>query len=408
MCSGGDWKNPQLQATNSPSKQKAREGGHSKERKFENLSSNIFNDEGVDSRPLYTEGMEKVAYGSTAEWTTQAGTDKIINRGSTKVDTYQKRQNQLSSQVLDATDYQGHAPMTKKKFTDKADEAERRNNHNYSNALGTGPTSPKKGPASPGRKPHPDLVGDLKSELKKDFTGYDHKVQKRNQLSSALDTHSFTSPSKQSGPAPKMQTPDKTGEMVKKQSRAAKVRDLSSDLLGTGETTAKYLDKSHKNEVYDLDLKGLPANADKISVKTALGIKHVIEVTVNHDNLTNDCNGTGRVKLRLNPGENIEQVKLNLLKEGLGVQEHKENPNKKPAFTTAQTLRTKSPTKEVRAIDAKIANLSSGGGPDLFGSALGGQQASYAAKEHDGELNSARKAAEAESLTMSNWKATRK
>lgn len=87
-------------------------------------------------------------------------------------------------------------------------------------------------------------------------------------MCSALDTHSFTSPVKGSGPSmAKMQTPDKTGDNVPKQSRAAKVRDLSSDLLGTGETTAKYIDKSHKNEVHDLDLKGLPANADKISIK---------------------------------------------------------------------------------------------------------------------------------------------
>ena len=34
-------------------------------------------DNEVADRPLYTEGTEKVAFGSNAEWTTQAGTDKI-------------------------------------------------------------------------------------------------------------------------------------------------------------------------------------------------------------------------------------------------------------------------------------------------------------------------------------------
>lgn len=39
---------------------------------------------------------------------------KPMNGGSNKVDTYAKRQQQLSSQVFDAPDYSGYAPISKK------------------------------------------------------------------------------------------------------------------------------------------------------------------------------------------------------------------------------------------------------------------------------------------------------
>lgn len=83
----------------------------------------------------------------------------------------------------------------------------------------------------------------------------------------------------------------------------------------------------------DLVIKGLPKHADEIMLKKAAQIKHVISAKVDHDSITNDCVGTGRVKLRLAPEEDLETVKLRYLKEGYSVMEHEENPKKKSNFT---------------------------------------------------------------------------
>ena len=63
-------------------------------------------------------------------------------------------------------------------------------------------------------------------------------------------------------------------------------------------------------------------------------MKHVISATLDVDKLTNSCVGTGRVKLRLGPNENLDQVRDNYEKCGFIVNEHTENPRKKPAFTS--------------------------------------------------------------------------
>jgi len=62
-------------------------------------------------------------------------------------------------------------------------------------------------------------------------------------------------------------------------------------------------------------------------------VKHVITVVVDHDSITNACVGTGRIKMRLGPNENIENVKIQYLKAGYGITDHEENPKKKSAFT---------------------------------------------------------------------------
>jgi len=56
-----------------------------------------------------------------------------------------------------------------------------------------------------------------------------------------------------------------------------------------------------KNQVIDLDLKGLPASAMAEDLKKLANVKHVITAVIDHDSITNACTGTGRVKLRLGP-----------------------------------------------------------------------------------------------------------
>jgi hypothetical protein len=93
------------------------------------------------------------------------------------------------------------------------------------------------------------------------------------------------------------------------------MRDLSSDILGIGESMQKHFDADPtKNTIIDLDLKGLPPTVQESDLKKLAGVKHVINATLDLDKITNTCNGTGRVQLRIGPSEDIEQVKLNYLK----------------------------------------------------------------------------------------------
>ena len=56
----------------------------------------------MDKAPIeYDKDATKNAFGSAADWKTEAGMAKPINVGSTKVDTFGKRQQQLSSNVFD-------------------------------------------------------------------------------------------------------------------------------------------------------------------------------------------------------------------------------------------------------------------------------------------------------------------
>ena len=50
--------------------------------------------------------------GSNASWNAQAGYSKPTNSG--KIDAYQMKKNQLTSNVLEQTDYSHFTPMTKK------------------------------------------------------------------------------------------------------------------------------------------------------------------------------------------------------------------------------------------------------------------------------------------------------
>lgn len=64
--------------------------------KFSNLQSNIFGLEGKDEQPAYDSTVEKAGFGTDANWTAQAASAKIINKGY-KQDPYKKKQAQLSS-----------------------------------------------------------------------------------------------------------------------------------------------------------------------------------------------------------------------------------------------------------------------------------------------------------------------
>jgi hypothetical protein len=55
--------------------------------------------------------------------------------------------------------------------------------------------------------------------------------------------------------------------------------------------------------------------------------------SVDEDAIKNICTGTGRIKLRLHPNEDLDVVKLQFLKAGFGVQEHADDAKMKSNFT---------------------------------------------------------------------------
>jgi len=130
-----------------------------------------------------------------------------------------------------------------------------------------------------------------------------------------------------------------------KPARATKIRDLSSDVLGTGNTIQHYAKADNPTYVADLDIKGLTEATHPEDLKKISGAKHIISAVVDHDAITNTCTGTGRIKLRLGGEDELDNVKLQFLKAGLGVQEHADDTKMKTNFSKEQTLSVRSPVR---------------------------------------------------------------
>lgn len=102
-----------------------------------------------------------------------------------------------------------------------------------------------------------------------------------------------------------------------------------------GHDSQKYHETQNlaKSEVIDIDVKGLPENFDQMSLKRVANVKHVVSAEVQQDNLKGICTGNGRIKVRLNEGETINQVRLNFVRAGYSVNVHQDDPRKRPDLT---------------------------------------------------------------------------
>ena len=118
MSSGADWKNTQQQSMNKASPLKGKNQGtnmNSRENKYKQLQSSVFGGGYMDGEPVeYDREAKRNAFGSAADWTTEAGRQKPNNGGSNKTDTFRQRQKQLASSVLEQSDQMHHAPINKK------------------------------------------------------------------------------------------------------------------------------------------------------------------------------------------------------------------------------------------------------------------------------------------------------
>lgn len=265
---GNDWMNPQQNQCNSPVKAKRDEQmtATSRDQKFANLESNIFNEE-RDNRG-YDKEVKKGEMEGGSNWV-QSGSTKCVNKGSTKVDTYQKRQAQLNSNVFDLPEYADHVPMKKKRVDmNNLTDNQRKKDHMYSDILGSSGNGGKAQKTT--RKKTCDelhMAGNQWStpntkQMKKDYSGYLAKNQKKDQLRSSLDTHTYPEVEYQVSAA--NITPEKPNLSLNvKQSKATKLRDLSSNILGVSDNLQQHFDAdNNKNTVVDLDLKNLPRHAD--------------------------------------------------------------------------------------------------------------------------------------------------
>ena len=63
--------------------------------------------------------------------------------------------------------------------------------------------------------------------------------------------------------------------------------------------------------VVDLQLSSLPESADIIGVKKISGAKNIINVALDEDNMKGICTGTGRIQIRLNAEETLDNIELN-------------------------------------------------------------------------------------------------
>lgn len=69
---------------------------------------------GTGAHTNYDRNVEKTQLGSQADWMAQGAMTKTQNTGMD--DAYRRRQNELSSQVLEQTNYKGYQPEAKTKF----------------------------------------------------------------------------------------------------------------------------------------------------------------------------------------------------------------------------------------------------------------------------------------------------
>lgn len=96
-----------------------------------------------------------------------------------------------------------------------------------------------------------------------------------------------------------------------RETKATKQAMLASNDPITGQSTLGAYNRVRQPDevtVVDLELRNLPEHADKLSVKKMSGAKNVINVALDEDNFRGVCKGTGRIQIRLNQNENLDQI----------------------------------------------------------------------------------------------------
>ena len=121
-----------------------------------------------------------------------------------------------------------------------------------------------------------------------------------------------------------------------RETKATKQAMLASNNPLTGESSLKAYNRivaPSEVRVVDLQLQNLPANSDLIGIKKISGAKHVINVALDEDNMKGICTGTGRIQIRLNQDENLQDIELAFARKGISASEFSLDSRKKPVMT---------------------------------------------------------------------------
>ena len=94
-----------------------------------------------------------------------------------------------------------------------------------------------------------------------------------------------------------------------------------------------YHKEQNKGEVIDLVLNGLSPDTMQSDLKRIAAVKHVISSEIDVDNLKGTCRGSGRIKIRLNAGEDPETIRQNFINKGVVVKDFKVKAEKGSDFT---------------------------------------------------------------------------
>ena len=89
----------------------------------------------------------------------------------------------------------------------------------------------------------------------------------------------------------------------------------------------------------------MPSDTQAGDLRRLAGARHIVDAIVDHDTIKNQCVGSGKIRVRLGEGEDLEQIKGNLYQAGLDVRELQSNASKRPTFTYQQSLLEKSPQR---------------------------------------------------------------
>jgi hypothetical protein len=118
-------------------------------------------------------------------------------------------------------------------------------------------------------------------------------------------------------------------------------------------------------ELYDLDLFSVPSQMTSACLKEICGGVHVVSLSLDIDNFTGLCKGTGRMKLRLNDISDLSRVEKVFKSRGIQVKAMKANLGRKSNYSEISNVSWHHPydykksTTPLGARESKMRNLES-------------------------------------------------
>lgn len=252
------------------------------------------------------------------------------------------------------------------KRTCEADENEefRRKNHMFSDLFGR-PSNVEKGKVVPDRE-----------KVDRNTEPYDPRMHAHKVMSSQIDI----------GDSPKRPHRARTPQISEKphpreplSSSQRKQQDLSTSF-----TSHKAASKA---ELFDLDLSSVPRNIAASDIKDLCGGIHLVSLSLDIDNFTGNCRGTGKIKLRTNESSDITRLEKVLGSKGIKVEKPQESNGRKNNYHDVvgvswhNSYDNKRAATPLGARETKMKNLES----SVFGE--GQKWSGQAVESFDGELS---------------------